>query len=159
MPNTAHVSVEDYLAYAGKPNCEYIDGVLRPKAMGTSKHAKLQGRLFRLLEELGYEAAVELTVQVGPTKFLVPDVAADTHLADPYPDRPVLLCVEILSPRDRSSELLKKCEDYHHWGVPYCWVIDPVEEIAWEYHRDSSIQQCSDTLHAGDMSIPLSSVF
>ncbi len=159
MATTAHVSIDEYLAYTGKPNCEYIDGVLRPKAMGTSKHAKLQGRLFRLLEDLGYEAAVELTVQVSPTKFLVPDVAADMHFADPYPDRPVLLCVEILSPGDRSSELLTKCEEYHRWGVPYCWVIDPVVEKAWEYHRDGAVQQCSTALHAGAINIPLSALF
>lgn len=53
MATSSHISVEDYLAFTGKPNCEYIDGVVKPKAMGTSKHAKLQGRVFRLLEDLG----------------------------------------------------------------------------------------------------------
>ena len=77
----------------------------------------------------------------------------------PYPDRPVLLCVEILSPEDRAGETFKKCELYHAWGVPYCWVIDPVDEIGWEYHRGGSVEQCTGALNAGAIQIPLSAVF
>ena len=159
MATTAHVSIEEYFAYSGKPNCEYLDGVLRPKAMGTYEHGRVQIRIGQLLQELGYKAAAEWTVRISPTKFLVPDVAADTHVGSPYPDRPVLLCVEILSPEDRASETFKKCELYHAWGVPYCWVIDPVDEIGWEYHRGGSVEQCTGALNAGTIQIPLSAVF
>ncbi len=44
------------------------------------------------------------------------------------------LCCEILSHDDRLGALLSKREGYHIWGVPYCWVIDPVKRTAWEYH-------------------------
>ena len=30
--------------------------------------------------------------------------------------------------------MLAKCEEYHAWGVPFCWVVDPVKRTAWEYH-------------------------
>jgi hypothetical protein len=36
------MSVEEYLKYSGKPNFEYIDGILRPKAMLTSLHGLIK---------------------------------------------------------------------------------------------------------------------
>ena len=155
------VSVEEYLRTNYEPNAEYIDGVVRPKAMGTRRHGKLQGRLWRLLEDLGLDVAVELTVKISPTKFLVPDIAADRAIADPYPDRPVLLCVEVLSPEDRTGSMLAKCEEHHAWGVPYCWVIDPWQNTAWEYHKDGRPEErhAGDMLAAGEIEIAISDVF
>ena len=48
----------------------------------------------------------------------------------PYPTEPVLLCCEILSPEDRLGAMLAKSEEYHTWGVPFCWVIDPAKLTA-----------------------------
>ena len=33
--------------------------------------------------------------------------------------------VEILSPDDRMSDVLKKLEEYRAWGVPHVWLADP----------------------------------
>ena len=155
------VSVEEYLRTSYEPNAEYIDGVVRPKAMGTSRHGMIQVQLSLLLRRLGLKVAVELTVKIGPTRFLVPDVAADTSLAEPYPDHPVLLCVEVLSPEDRTGSVLAKCEEYHAWGVPYCWVIDPWQNTAWEYHKDGRPEErhAGDMLAAGEIEIAISDVF
>ena len=49
MSATATVSVEDYLRRTEKPYCEYIDGVLYPKAMSTTLHALIQKILMALL--------------------------------------------------------------------------------------------------------------
>ena len=160
MASGTLVSVEEYLRTTYKPNCEYIDGVLRPKALGTTDHARLQKRIALLLEQLGYDSLVELTVPIGPARYLIPDVAADkTRIASPYPDRPVLLCVEVLSPGDRLGATLSKCEDYHAWGVPYCWVIDPEQPRAWEYHRDGVPESRTDSLRAGDIIIQMSELY
>jgi Uma2 family endonuclease len=161
MATAAQISVEEYLRTSYEPNCEYIDGVLRPKATGTKKHSRLQIRLGALPEQLGYEAGSELTVQVRPGKYLIPDVAADKHIADPYPDRPFLLCVEILSPGDRPGSTLAKCEDYHAWGVPDCWVLDPDRELAWEYHRGGIPDQrpIGQSIRAGEIEIPVADLF
>ena len=155
------VSVEEYLRTNYEPNAEYIDGVVRPKAMGTGQHGRIQLRLGRILEDLGLSVAVELTVQISPTKFLIPDVAADTSIGKFYPDRPVLLCVEVLSPEDRTGSMLAKCEQYHEWGVPYCWVIDPWQYTAWEYHKDSRPEErhAGEMLAAGEIRIAISDVF
>src|SRR5215472_11097179 len=101
------VPEEEYLRMSCKPACEYIDGVLRQKSMGTRKHARLQGRLAELLAGWHeFEANIELTVRIREGKWLVPDVALQERakIQDPYPTDPVVLCVEVLSPEDRIGE-------------------------------------------------------
>jgi Uma2 family endonuclease len=161
MSTGAIVSVDEYLKLSCKPACEYIDGVLRQKSMPTKKHSQTQARLIRLLEDMGYEALPELTVRLSDTKYLVPDLAVGRDLEDPYPTKPILLAIEILSPDDRLGATLAKCEEYHAWGTPYCWVIDPEKQAAWEYHKGGEPERVEPrgTLHAGDIAVALSKLF
>ena len=142
-----------------KPTCEYRDGVLYPKAMPTKFHSELEFMLVLMLRKLGLEAVHELTVRLSPTKYLVPDVVAAPVLQNPYPTEPVLLCCEILSPEDRLGTMLAKCEEYHAWGVPYCWVIDPVKRTAWEYHAGAEPVRVSGALRAGEYAAGLDELF
>ena len=158
MGATTLVSVEDYLRRTEKPNCEYMDGVLCPKAMPTGFHGLLEFFLVELLRRAGLQAAPEVTVRISPTKYLIPDVIAARHIQNPYPIEPVLLCVEILSPDDHLGALLAKCEQYHEWGVPYCWVIDPVKRTAWEYPRDGEPARVTE-LHAGEVRLSAEELF
>src|ERR1700689_4687099 len=159
MSVTTLVPVEEYLRYSDKPNCEYRDGVLYPKPMPTTFHGLLEFMLVVMLRKLGLQAAPEVTVKVSPTKYLVPDVIAAAVLQSPYPPEPVLLCCEILSPEDRLGTMLAKCEEYHAWGVPFCWVIDPVKRSAWEYHSASEPVRETETLRAGELSVNLEELF
>ena len=153
--------VEEYLRYSSKPNCEYIDGVLRPKSLPTAKHGRTQYLLVMLLRSQGVDSLGEIWVRPSPTKFLIPDVIADPVIEDPYPTKPVMLCVEILSPEDRLGATLAKCEEYHTWGVPYCWVIDPVRQTGWEYHAQCEPVRIAagGTLHAGHLFVCLADLF
>jgi Uma2 family endonuclease len=155
------MSVEEYLNYSSKPNCEYIDGVLRPKSMATGLHGLIQIILGMLLYRQGVETGSEITVRLTPTRFLVPDIIAADSIADSYQTEPVTLCVEILSPKDRLGETLAKCEEYHAWGVPYCWVIDPVKQTAWEYAAgcEPSKIAAGGTLRAGKLTVELTELF
>jgi Uma2 family endonuclease len=153
------LSVEEYLRYSGKPNCEYRDGFLHPKPIPTTLHGLLEFLLVAMLNKLGLQAAPEVTVKLSPAKFLVPDVIADLELESPYPTAPVLLCCEILSPDDRLATTFAKCEEYHAWGVPFCWVLDPVERTAWEHHQDGKPTRASGSLHAGEYSVNLEQLF
>jgi Uma2 family endonuclease len=170
---SAHlVSVEEYIARfidaCEKPTCEYLDGELIPKSRGTKKHSQVQANLTTLIRN-GYgetlNALTELTTRLRETQFYVPDIAVE-DLAKPiqgrYPGKndPVLLCVEIVSPPDRVGKLFGKCEEYHKWGVPFCWVIDPERKIAWEYFpNDVEPRRVEDDLSAGPIRLPLSDVF
>jgi Uma2 family endonuclease len=143
--NVPAISVEEYIERFiegdEKPACEYIDGEIVPKSMGTKNHSQVQmnvGFLIRSLYGASLNPLPELTSRVRESKFYIPDMAVE-ELARPIagrypgPNDPVFLCVEILSPPDRVVKLWGKCEEYHKWGVPFCWVIDPERKIAWEY--------------------------
>jgi Uma2 family endonuclease len=159
MSSTALMPVEEYLRLTGKPYCEYRDGVLYPKPMATTLHGLLQFMLLVALHKRCFQAAPEVTVKLSPTKYLVPDVVAAPVLESPYPTEPVLLCCEILSPEDRLGAMLSKCEEYHAWGVPFCWVIDPMKRTAWEYHSGGEPVRATATLRAGEISVSLDELF
>ena len=71
----------------------------------------------------------ELRVQVGPTRFRVPDVTVlDRNLVNEQIVTVAPLAVfEVLSPEDRVQRLNRKLEDYR-MGIPQIWVIDSAEE-------------------------------
>jgi len=172
ITSTPLVSVEEYIARfvdgGEKPTCEYLDGELVPKAMPSKKHCQVQANLTFLIRT-GYGEILnplpELTTRVRETQFFVPDIAVE-DIAKPIQSRypgpkdPVLLCVEVVSPPDRVGKLFGKCEEYHKWGVPYCWVIDPEHKIAWEYFPDDiEPRKIEETLTAGPIRLGLSDVF
>jgi Uma2 family endonuclease len=164
MSASAFVPVEEYLRYSEKPNCAYKDGVLYPKAWPTKFHSIIQRVLMTLLEKQGVQVFPELTVRISATHYLVPDVAVADDFPGPYPTEPVLLCCEILSPEDRlgallETSMLSKCEEYHAWGVPFCWVIDPVKRTAWEYHSTVEPVRVTAALRAGELSVSLEELF
>jgi len=159
MSATVLMPVEEYLRLTEKPYCEYRDGAVSPKAMPTKFHALIQYALLMLLRAQGVQALPELTVRISPTRYLVPDVSIAGDFPGPYPTDPVLLCCEILSPEDRLGAMLAKCEEYHAWGVPFCWVIDPEKRTAWEYHSAAEPVRVATTLRAGDLSISLEELF
>jgi Uma2 family endonuclease len=161
MSAAAIVSVEDYFLRTEKPYCEYVDGVLHPKALPNTFHARAQYTLLVLLGRQGVEALAEVTVRITPTKYLIPDVIASPVIQSPYPTEPVVLCVEILSPEDRVGSMLAKCEQYHAWGVPFCWVVDPEKQTAWQYHSGGEPEHVErgGTLTAGELSVQLQELF
>ena len=155
----AVIPVEEYLRSTEKPYREYRDGVVSPKAMPTKLHSILQRALVTMLQSQGIAVFPELTVRITPTQYSAPDVAVSGDFPGPYPTEPVMLCCEILSPEDRLGAMLGKCEEYHAWGVPFCWVIDPVKRTAWEYHRAAEPVRVADTLRAGELSVGLKELF
>jgi Uma2 family endonuclease len=159
MSTTALMPVDEYLRLTEKPYCEYRDGAVSAKAMPTKFHAIIQYALLMLLRGQGVQSLPELTVRISPTRYLVPDVCVAGDFPGPYPTEPVLLCCEILSPEDRLGAMLAKCEEYHAWGVPFCWVIDPVKRTAWEYHAASEPVRATGNLRAGELSVDLAELF
>jgi Uma2 family endonuclease len=156
------ISVEEYLANPSVPESEYIDGVLRPRTLPTLLHSIISYVLIVMLRAQGVRAYAEVSIRPSKTRFLIPDLVADRQkIETPYPVKPVSLCIEILSPDDRLSSMLAKCEEFHEWGAPYCWVIDPVRQVAWEYHSTSVPAKIdrTGTLHAGDISVSMEELF
>ncbi len=156
MSSGTLVSVQEYLRRTEKPNTEYVDGVLCRKPMPAMPHSLIQAMLILLLGKQGVRALPELTVRLSA--YLVPDVVVARSIDGPYPTEPVELCIEILSPDSRLGAMLEKCEQYHGWGVPYCWVIDPQKRTAWQYHSGSEPERVG-ILTAGELKAGLTDLF
>jgi Uma2 family endonuclease len=141
MQSSTSISVEEYLKSDYQPDCDYVDGVLEERNLGEYNHARLQGLIFAFLQaqeqSSGTRVMVEQRLQLGPTRFRVPDVV----VTDGKPDeqiltRPPLLCIEILSPEDRMVRVSARAEDYLAMGVPEVWIIDPESLHAYVLSQD-----------------------
>jgi len=165
MATSTQIEVHEYLRGYYEPECELVSGVLIPKPMGTLEHMNAERRLEGLLEvfeQRGLGKAVhELSCRNGDD-VRIPNLVfypLDARFQDGLLIDPPLLAVEILSPSQRPSELFAKCEVYHSWGVPYCWVVDPLKKTAWEYSRDRTVESKDKTLNAGEITISLAELF
>ena len=163
-PASRLVSVEEYLTTNHKPACEYREGVLTRKPMPTARHSVFQFHTASLVSRYGdYFPCPELTLQISPSRFLVPDIGVQlrSDLQEPYPVRPIHLCIEILSPSDRLADTAAKCEEYAGWGVAHNWVIDPEKRRALQYQPATGLAEvpADGALTAGPISIPLTELF
>jgi Uma2 family endonuclease len=135
------VSLEEYLHTEYEPDCDYVDGVLEDRNVGKKRHSRMQQRLIAILLPLvspkGLEPLPEQRVQVSQTRVRVPDICVVPVSDDEVEQSPPQLCIEILSPDDRLSRLLKITSDYIAFGVPMIWIIDPYAREAFEVTREN----------------------
>ena len=61
----------------------------------------------------------------GPDVAYYEDATTFAELHPKYGEVPPRLAVEVLSPNDRASKVLRKINDYLRCGVGLVWVIDP----------------------------------
>jgi Uma2 family endonuclease len=169
MATTTRISLEEYFRTHYEPECELIDGELRPKPMPTGHHSWIQVRLIKLLladEQLGRGRVwSELSLLLPGEAVLIPDVAFsrpgqrfDEH---DVLNTPPLLCIEAISPSQSFNELYEKCRRYLRWGVPYCWIIDPVRRLAWQIEADEMPREilADGSLRAGEIEVKLAELF
>lgn len=43
------------------------------------------------------------------------------------------ICIEILSKRDTFARTEERVDDYLKFGVPYVWVVNPINRRVWSY--------------------------
>jgi Uma2 family endonuclease len=138
---TTLVSLEEYLATAYEPDCEYIDVEVLECNLGEADHGGLQALLVAWLlnrrKQFGIHVFPELRTQVAPKRYRVPDIAVTTSRpAGRILQAPPFLCIEILSPEDRASRIQEKIDDYLTFGVAHIWLLDPRKRRAWSYTRE-----------------------
>lgn len=142
MPAVAErrLSLEVFRArYGGeKPYFEYWDGEAVQKSMPTRLHSLVQEILVRLLGVLGFDSGQEITLKLNPAYEPIPDViAAEGQIGDPYPTEPFEIVIEILSPDDPFSRVLRKCRLYETWGIRRVIVVDPQARLVWSFENGS----------------------
>jgi Uma2 family endonuclease len=137
MKTQVIVPVEEYLSTVYRPDCDYVDGVVEERNVGENDHAYWQREILfylcRFEREMGIYVIQEQRVQVGPTRFRVPDIAVmlGGRPTEPIFTTPPLICIEVLSPEDRFSRLQQRIDDYLRFGVRQVWVVDPKTKRAW----------------------------
>ncbi len=131
------ISEQEYLTASYRPDCDYMNGALEERNLGTFDHGDLQlaiGAWFRARRrQLGLTAATEVRVRVAPSRYRIPDVVV---VRLPRADEQVLItppyiCVEVLSPEDSFMKLRARVEDYLAMGIENIWVLDPETRCGW----------------------------
>ena len=61
-----------------------------------------------------------------------------------YPEVPADLCVEVVSPSDRISQLRKKATEYLKCGVRMVWIADPEDQTVTIYRQPGEGRVLSD---------------
>jgi Uma2 family endonuclease len=155
--------VSEYLATSYRPDCEYLDGVLLERNVGEWDHSRLQQLLSRYMgnreKEWGVLVVTEQRVQVTGTRWRIPDLAVVTGVPRDgrIIDEPPFLCIELLSPSDRMTEMQERIDDYLRFGVRYVWLINPVNRRAFVYTADGMHEVRDGVLRASnpDIAVPL----
>jgi Uma2 family endonuclease len=137
MGVSTFVPVAEYLRTSYRPDRDFLEGVLLERNVGEYGHSTVQTVASGLINahgsEWGVKARVESRVNVRPDRYRVPDlVILDRSLPrEEIIKHPPLVCVEVLSPDDRMSEMDERIEDYLQMGVPCVWILDPVRRKAY----------------------------
>jgi len=136
---TTLVSVEEYLNTSAEPDCEYVRGVIKERAVPEYDHAAWQEAILAWFREhrleWGIRALPELRIQVSPDEYRIPDVSVLNRNApkEQVPTYPPLAVFEILTPTDRMTEVLEKLAAYQQMGIPAIWVIEPKKPTCYLY--------------------------
>jgi len=161
------VSEEEYLHTGYEPDCEFDDGVLTERNVGTLDHGKLQAALtayfFRRRKAWNLHVVTEVRTRARAGKYMIPDLCV---VEGPEPtgavlQTPPLLWIEILSPEDHPLRVLRKIQAILESGAPYVWVIDPVT-LESDLHTAEQHTQLDDgvlRIPGTEIVVPLAEVF
>ncbi len=69
----------------------------------------------------------------GPDIMLYDEARRFDDLEIKYPDRPPKLIVEVLSPNDKWSKVLRRITRFLNRGVPLLWLVDPEDRSVMVY--------------------------
>jgi Uma2 family endonuclease len=133
------LTLEAYLQTSYHPDCEFVDGHLEERSLGEYEHNNLQAALIAWFFARGPEWNVrvlpEQRTRVGATRVRVPDVCLVQRdgAIEKVRVTPPILCIEILSPEDRTARTVRVLDEYLSMGVQNLWLFDPVERLAFTY--------------------------
>jgi len=161
------ISVEDYLASAYEPDCDFVDGHIEERNVGELSHSMVQLRVGAYLlanyGKGGEVAATECRIRVTPTRVRIPEVCFFlTNPDEPVPTKPPFICIEILSPEDRMSRVQIRINDYLGMGVAYVWVLDPETKQAFAATAAEGLKEVKSGVLKTEnpaLEVPLSEIF
>jgi Uma2 family endonuclease len=156
------ISIEEYLDTSYQDgDCEFLDGTVVRRNVGERLHSMVQANLVASLGSRFPHVFVWPSQRVltsATHRCRVPDVCVTT--TDPRIDvfqAPPLIVIEILSKRDEPSDVLEKVAEYHAFGVPHIWVIDPRRKKAFQ-HDHGALAEVLDAFRAEGVELNLGTV-
>ena len=118
-PHAPREALSDYELERGKP-------------MPSKNHGLIQANLIGyFLQSRDYRPSSEMTLDIGMGHPVTPDISLiPRQPMDLWNDEirftePPVTVVEIVSPSQSSSEMMKKVHGYLAHGVKSCWLVDP----------------------------------
>ena len=93
----------------------------------------------------GYTLNNDGGIVLSPTTMRGPDVSAFTGVMTDddekgYGVRMPVLCVEVVSPSDRPTELHKRVTQYHAAGIPIVWVVQPGDRAVFVHRKGKPVE-------------------
>jgi Uma2 family endonuclease len=155
---TKPITLEQFLALPEtKPASEYIAGEIIQKPMPQGKHSLLQVKLIIALNSLLMESSIaiaffELRCTFGG-RSTVPDVAVFKTEHIPKDDRGEIAntfntapdwVIEILSPEQSTTKVIKNILHCLNHGTEVGWLIDPAEKLIFIYHSGKQVEVIED---------------
>lgn len=180
MVTTSRTTIEAFEAMSLEGRWELIDGELVEMTPSADESSSIAATIIGFLaphvraHHLGRVYAPDggfvlfpdrPTVRVPDVAFVradrAPQGAARKHFPRLAPD----LVVEVLSPSDRTSDVVAKLEMYQEAGVPLIWLVDPDNQTVTVIAAGKStvVLRQGDTLDGGDIlpgfSVPVAELF
>jgi len=155
MATSTSIPLSEYLNTSYRPDCDYIDGEVKERTLGTRAHSFLQMILAAIfyanMDAWNIVVGPELRTRVAPTRVRIPDVSVlrNSDPADPVVQAAPLICIEVLSPEDSLRSQRDRVEDYFKMGVEHIWLIDPVSR---ETHI--AVPSGYEQVTSGELSVP-----
>ena len=159
------ISVREYLTTSYNPDSDYVDGVVEERNVGERDPCEASGAVFAYFynrrKDWNIHVYPEQRVQVSPSRFRAPDVCV---VAGPEPEEQILrtppfICIEILSPEDRLSQVRERLNDYLHFGVPYVFLLDPEIRKAYRWTTAGMTEIGELRTESPDMLVPVEALF
>ena len=164
---TTQISLDEYLRTDYEPDCDYVDGELEERNVGEKEHSIVQAFFIKWLakfeEQWKLEVCPEIRLRISPSRVRIADLAI-LPLNAPFEavlTTPPIAVIEVLSPEDRMSRMLKRVADYIAFGVQYVWILDPIRKKAIVYTDRDTIELEHGTLRTENptIEVPLSEIF
>jgi len=121
---------------------EVIGGQVVPRAASSFEHSNAQGAILAQMRPPyhrksggdrpgGWWIGVEVEIELARHEVYIPDLSGwrrtnggERPAGRPVRIRPDWVC-EVLSPSNSRRDLQVKHREYHRFGVPHYWIVDP----------------------------------
>jgi Uma2 family endonuclease len=148
------ITLEEFLALPDtKPASEYIDGEIIQKPMPQKQHSIIQKKLLFAIDPILSDAGIgqafpELRCTFGG-RAVVPDVVVFEEANISYDENedainvvsiPPDWTIEILSPEQSTTKVLKNINHCLAHGTQMGWLIDPIDRSVFVISADRTLQ-------------------